>query len=248
MKIKVLNLRPWHELKASDRLVCGSLLLILLAGVVQSITLLPQFSLDGGDFTGANTETGATIFSTQLKVEPALSQLSFGAAEAALTKVSRTTNKHLALNLQTATALESAVSHLPDPLSDQVLQRAQFLARKSTAGPAASDLEKLFSIYYRYKQAENSSLPPIDDVTTLATEVSRFEQQVLLRRRYFGEVSATQLFGQEETLASYLLNTRKVSENAKLSEDEKKTQLKALEQKFTDTYSNTYQNLNRPSN
>jgi len=137
-------------------------------------------------------------------------------------------------------ALERGYSDLGPNLSPQAMSELQELIRVGLPGPAGEEAAQILENYYRYRSAETE----FNQLRAAAVSNARaqgqlptgdrYEELVELRRSYLGKEVADSLFAVEDAQARHMFATIAIQQNDKLTDEEKRAQLEALQAQLND--------------
>lgn len=128
-------------------------------------------------------------------------------------------------------ALEKGYSDLGADLSPEAMAGLQDVIRKGLPGQAGQEAAHILENYYRYRAAETEFHAQLANQLPAA---SHYQELIQLRRNYFGQEVADQLFAMENTQARHMLAAVAIEKNAALSAEEKQTQHNALQEKLNE--------------
>lgn len=134
-------------------------------------------------------------------------------------------------------ALERGFDDLGPDVSPEALAELQELIRIGLPGDAGEEAARILKTYFEYRLAEEELNRQPQDQSPVAEEapsLEQYEKLVELRRRYLGDELADGLFAAEELQARHMFSTIAIQQNDELSEEEKQSQLLALQEKLTD--------------
>ena len=186
------------------------------------------FLLIGSAFHGqGQQESSPTEPFARKRLSPA-QRVAFGGVEAALAKVQFDTDGNPLLTAETEAALAGATDALPPNFTPEAAARVRFLILKGAPGSRGERLVRLFEDYFRYTEIARRELGSPTGADGLETELDRFEKTVALRKRHFGAVRASQLFGKQEALAAHILALRRLEADVNLSPTEREAKTREL--------------------
>lgn len=139
-------------------------------------------------------------------------------------------------------ALEKGFDDLGPDLSPEAMSELQDLIRIGLPGEAGEEAARVLENYYRFRLAEEEFNRQAEEQlaeSDLQMEhqppaIDRYEELVQLRRRFLGEEIADDLFAMEDSQARHMFATVAIHQNADLTDEEKQSELNALQEKLND--------------
>jgi lipase chaperone LimK len=127
-------------------------------------------------------------------------------------------------------ALEEGFADLGPDLSRAAMSELQNLIRIGLPGQAGEETARILEDYYRFRLAEiEFNGQPVNELP-----VDHYEKLVQLRRSYLGADVADKLFAVEDIHGRHMFAAIAIQTNANLTDEEKETQQKALQEKLND--------------
>jgi hypothetical protein len=161
---------------------------------------------------------------SQTPVPDAVEQLDFTTAEAAWSGLRIDSHGNLQIDSQTETALSEAVVLMDSETSGLPLARMAFLLEKQFGATARQQVMELLPLLKRYREAqqhwweENASREP-----------PHYAELFALQDELFGEQLAAQMFSGQRRLASMMLASQQIRNDANLTDTEKEQALMDLQ-------------------
>ncbi|MCW8194537.1 hypothetical protein F6455_07040 [Proteobacteria bacterium 005FR1] len=149
-------------------------------------------------------------------------------------------NGRLVPDLAAKKALEKAYDDLGSDVSPKSFSELQELIRIGLPGAAGEEAARVLEDYYQLRSAEEEFNRQVekqlasDANTEQNASTERYEELMQLRRRYLGHEIADQLYAMENAQARHMFATMEIQQNADLTDEQKQSQLQALQQKLND--------------
>lgn len=155
-------------------------------------------------------------------------------------------NGRVVPDLAAKQALEKAYDDLGPDVSAEALAELQELIRIGLPGRAGEEAARVLEDYYQLRLAEEEFNRQVENQMSSAAAgfdpqqaqqtppIDRYEELMQLRRRYLGDEIADQLFAMENAQAQHMFATIEIQQNADLTDEEKQSQLQALQDKLND--------------
>lgn len=144
-------------------------------------------------------------------------------------------------------ALEKGFDDLGPDLSPEAMSELQELIRIGLPGEAGEEAARVLKDYYEFRLAEEEFNRQAEDQLPVAAadsdsqkmehqlpDIDRYEELVQLRRRFLGAEIADKLFAMDDAQARHMFATVAIHQNADLTDEEKQSELRVLQEKLND--------------
>lgn len=164
--------------------------------------------------------------------------IDFDAIEQRFTDVDIDESGELELDARVAESLKQTVLHLPDAMSNELLERIGLLFRKSFPGPKGEELASLFRNYWHYeqaleRQARERTAAVAKEKPKGGADINMGRSDIAaLQKEYLGDTTAAKLYGKQNSISAYLSARRRIQNDSSLSDSAKQDGLAALEREY----------------
>lgn len=128
----------------------------------------------------------------------------------------------------TRASIEAVINSLPDPLSEQDLQRLERTLREGLPKDDAERAIKLFTDYRAYTADVQEQMAPLGIPSSLQEANAFFDRMEAIKQRHFDAGTAQALFGPHDAYARITMEAMFVEQDASLTPEQKKARLDAL--------------------
>lgn len=198
--------------------------------VLQRIIIVVLFSAVGAATWWQNPENNDSYTVRKVTARPLASDVSdidFGAAEAAWSEVEINSAGTFAINASAELALSEVIALMSDEAFDVQLERMALLVEKQFGGGVQREFAELLPVLKNYQDLEQrwweengSTMPPA------YAELFRLQDEVV------GEDLASKLFSEQRRLAKMMLAGYHIQNDAELTQEEKDQALANLQSSF----------------
>ncbi|WP_148862115.1 lipase secretion chaperone [Marinobacter fonticola] len=159
---------------------------------------------------------------------PGQAQFELDAIATALSRLNLDASGEVKLDQQAKAVLEAAFLQPDDAMTEARLAELKTLIEGGLQGEAGRQAADVAERYYRYSNAYRDIQDTFGYHGELTNLEANFEQLSRLRRTHLGDELTEALYGKEETLTRYTLQSMRIQSDPTLSPAEKKAQQEQL--------------------
>lgn len=132
------------------------------------------------------------------------------------------------IDADTRASLEAIINSMPEDPSAADLERLERTLRQGLPREDAEKAFELFKNYRAYTAEVRREMEPQGIPANMGEANAMFDQMEAMKRRHFGEATATALFGQHDANARITMEAMFVEQDSSLTPEQKKARLDAL--------------------